>query len=167
MMRDETVVAHYNKNYKKLVKHAIYRVPNRAEHLAEEVVQEAYAKALKFFKAYDPERNKFEPWFNRIFNGCVSDCIKAEGGSHPSFDDEDNNLEPFIIDNNQWIPKDMVIKIKEGIDAQRPEAAEVLRMFFILGMETPDIASCTNLTHTNVRQIIYRFRIGWSDENIF
>lgn len=167
MTRNDVISDHYIINYKKLVKRASWRVPNKSVHLAEEVVQEAYTRALKFFKAYDPERGDFGAWFNRIYNCCVANCIKQENGNMPSLDDEDEYLEPFIIDDSAWVPKDMALLIKNNIDAQTPEVAEVLRMFFLLGMKTPDIADCTNQSHSNVRQIIYRFRIKWSDENIF
>lgn len=167
MTRNDIISEHYIVNFDKLVKRAKWRVPNHSLYLAEEVVQEAYTRALKFFKAYSPERGDFGAWFNRIYNGCVADCIKSENGNLPSFDNIDENLEPFIIDNNAWVPKDMAIRIKEGIEAQKPEVAEVLNMFFLMGMKASDIAECTNQSHANVRQMIYRFRVKWSDENIF
>jgi len=167
MNRDTVVEEHFKKYYKIVVKRAIQRVPDKSEALAEEVVQEAYAKALKFWKAYNPERSEFVTWYNRILNGCIADCIRNEGNGPPSLDNEDDNLEPYILDDNAWIPHAIVVQIKEGIKQQKPDVSEVLNMFFILGMKTIDIAECTNLGHANVRKMIQRFRIDWNDENIF
>jgi len=164
--RNEIIEAHFRKNYKSLVKRVINRVPNKSHALAEEVVQEAYVNALQYWKAFDPNRGEFSVWFNRILSNAANKCLNQETGM-PSLDNEEIDLEPHIINNDVDIPCDIVLKIQDGIKDQRPEIAEVLHMFFNLGMKTKDIEQCTDFTHTNVRQIIRRFRIKWDDENIF
>lgn len=167
-MRNETIDAHYRKNFKLLVKRATWRVPNKSVHLAEEVVQDAYLKAIRFWNTFNPERNEFGAWFNRIFNGSVADCIRRENGhSNPSLDNEDDYLEPFILDEDVDIPREIVIRVKKAIEEQPAPNNDVLNMFFNLGMNSNEIAECTNLTAGNVRQIIRRFRIKWDGENIF
>lgn len=168
MTRDETINGHYVRNYKRLVKTATWRAPNKSSALGEEIVQEAYARAIKYYKAFNPDVNVFDAWFSRIFRGCIADCIRSEAGhSLPSLDNEDTDLEPFFLDEDVDIPLDIVKKVKAGINQQRPEVAEVLTMFFLLGMRHTDIAECTNISNDYSKKIIQRFRINWADENVF
>lgn len=167
MDRDEVVSAHYQKNFKGLVKYMSRRTPNQSVHLAEEVVQEAYTKALTHWKAFNPERGAFNTWFNRILNNSLNNCLSSESGNLPSFDDDDLDLEPFIIDNDPDIPRNIVVRIQKSISEQKPEHADVLHMFFNLGMRTRQIEECSEFSHDNIRKIIQRFRIKWDDENIY
>lgn len=165
--RDEVVEEHYRRNFKGLVKYMTKRVPHNSTHLAEEVVHEAYARALKHWKAYNPEIGKFSSWFNNILNNSLNRCLSDEAGMFLSFDDDDQDLEPFVIDYDPDIPQDIVIRIKKSIDEQPVERSEVLRMFFLLGMKTREIEECVELSHNNIRKIIQRFRVKWDDENIY
>lgn len=167
-MKNDIIEAHYRKNYKQLVSRTCGRVPHNSRALAEEVVQEAYAVALRYSRSFDPERGSFGAWFSKILNKATSKCIQAEQG-HPtlSFDDDDLELEPFLLNEEVAIPREIVVGVQDAIKKQKPEVADVLNMFFNLGMNSIDIEKCTELTHTNIRQIIRRFRIKWDDENIF
>lgn len=164
--RNKFLDAHFRKNYKTLVKRVINRVPYKSHALAEEVVQTAYLNAINHWKAFDPERGSFDAWFNRILNNAANKCLQQENGLI-SLDDDNYDLDPFIINDDLDIPQNIVLKIQDGIKQQKPEIAEVLHMFFNLGMKTRDIEECTNLPHSTIRSHIRRFRIKWDDENIF
>lgn len=166
--RDVTINAHFRTHYKALVKRMTHRVPDKSVALAEEVVQEAYARALQYWRTYDPERGDFERWFNLILNNTASSKIREENGiSTLSLDEEDRDYEPFFLNEEMDIPRDIVIKVQEAIKEQPSDVRDVLNMFFNLGMKTTDIEKCTRYSHTNIRQIIRRFRIRWDDENTF
>ena len=167
MMRNEIIEAHYRKNYKHLVNRMVGRVTNNSYHIAEEVVQEAYFLAMKHWKAFNPERGEFGPWFNRILNNAANRSLREEQGTNLSLDNEDMDLEPFLLDSEVDIPKDVVLLVQKAIREQPDDKSEVLHMFFNLGMRTREIEECTGYGHSNIRQIIRRFRIKWSDENIF
>lgn len=166
-MRNEIVEEHYRKNYKQLVNHMVNRVPNKSHALAEEVVQEAYCRALKYYEGFNPELKPFSTWFNRILNNACSACLQEEGGNLPSLDDDEIDLEPYRIMEDVDVPFELVIMIQESMKKQKPEVYEVLNMFFNLGMKTREIAECVEFNHGNVRQIIRRFRIRHEDENNF
>lgn len=168
MDRNSVVEKHYKANYKHLVNRMCSRVPDNSRHLAEEVVQDAYANALTYWDAFNPNIRPFGVWFNRILNNAANKCVQSEGGgNHLSLDDEDSDLEPFRVNDDADIPMIVVINIQKAIKKQRPEVAEVLNMFFNLGMRTREIAECTEFNHNNIRQMVRRFRIKWDDENIF
>lgn len=162
MNKNEVVEGHYRQNYKRLVNHVANRVPNKSHALAEEVVQEAYRRALEYYKGYDPTR-AFSTWFNRILNNSCNACIQSEGGNLPSLDDEELDIEPFRIMEDLSIPLEIVVRVQEEMKAQPPERREVLNMFFNLGMKTREIAECVEFSHTNIRQIIRRFRIRFDE----
>lgn len=165
MDRDATIEEHYRKNFKGLVNSVVNRVPNKSRALAEEVVQEAYCRALEYWPGFDPKRGEFKTWFNRILYNSGINCVNAEG-NNVSLDDEEYDVSPFILTNDD-IPKDVALLIQKSMSKQRPEVYEVLNMFFNLGFKTIDIAKCTDFTHTNIRQLIHRFKVEWCNENIY
>lgn len=167
MSRNEEIEKHYRQHYKRLVNHVTNRVPNKSKHLAEEVVQEAYTRALKYYKGYNPELAPFSTWFNRILNNACNSCQQEEGGNIPSLDDEENDLEPFRLMEDISIPLGIIVLIQETMKQQKPDVREVLNMFFNLGMRTREIAEVSIYSHTNIRQIIRRFRVKFDDENSF
>ena len=161
MTRNEVVERHWRDNYKRLVNHVANRVPNKSHALAEEVVQEAYARALRYYEGFDETRRPFSTWFNRILNNSCAACLQAEAGLPLSYDDE-IEIEPYRLMEDNSFPFEVVVQIEEAIKAQPEERREVLNMFFNLGMKTREIAECVEFSHGNIRQIISRFRIKFN-----
>ena len=58
--RNDVINDHFRSNYTKLVKRMRGRVPGNSTALAEEVVQETYARAMKYYRTYDSEMSKFD-----------------------------------------------------------------------------------------------------------
>jgi len=148
VVKEEVIAKHYLANYDVLVKRITRRVPNQSIALAEEVVQEAYTRALKYFRAYRKNEN-FEKWFSTILRNATNDCRAAEGGNNKEYDNEEvvtphfsyYEANEFLRDMNKYSKRD----------------SEVLMMFHIHGFTSKDVAIYTGLSHTNVRQIIYKF----------
>jgi RNA polymerase sigma factor (sigma-70 family) len=166
MTRNEIIEDYYRKNYKHLVNRVLGRVPNNSRAIAEEVVQDAFVRALEYWRTFDQNR-EIGPWFNRILAYSVRETIRKENGTPLSFDDEELFLEPFVLGEDVDIPPNIVLLVQKSILEQPEDRREVLHMFFNLGMKTREIEECTNYNHSNIRQIIRRFRIKWDDENIF
>ena len=168
MDRNTVIEAHYRQNHRHLVNRMINRVPNNSRHLAEEVVHDAYVSAMTYWEGFNPEIRPFPVWFNRVLNNAANKCVQAEAGnSSLSLDDEDMDLEPFRINEDMEIPRGVVANIQKAIKEKKPDVAEVLHMFFNIGMKTKEIEECTEFSHVNIRQMIRRFRIKWDEENIF
>lgn len=164
-MRNDVIEHHFRKNYKKQVGYITNRVPNKSHALAEEVVQEAYARALKYFDGFDPKRSAFSTWFNRILNNACSACMQEEAG-HPQEYIEEQELEPHRLMEELEVPFELVVLIQEEMKAKPDDRREVLHMFFNLGMKTREIAECVEFSHTNIRQIIRRFRIKFDENSV-
>jgi RNA polymerase sigma factor (sigma-70 family) len=170
MEKFDIIEEHYRANHKKMVSRVIGRVPNKSRHLAEEVVQEAYARCMKYFHTFNPERKPFSTWFNYILNNACSDCMKIEGNSGVApiiYEDEDGDLNPQHLMDDLDIPLGLVVNIQEAMLRQKPERYDVLNMFFNLGMKPREIAECTNFSYGNIRLIISRFKGQFADDNIF
>lgn len=151
--RDDLITSHYLQHYERLVKRTIWRVPNKSKAIAEECVQEAYARALKYFPAFNEKKDLFERWFEGILRNAIHDCreVEKDRGVSKELSDEDGaELVPYR--------KEKLIAIAVLRDMKEDANRLVLSMFLLYGFKTKDIAEYTGLTHTNVRQIIYKFR---------
>ena len=153
MKRDKIITDHYLSNYERLVKRTIWRVPNKSKAIAEECVQEAYTRALKYFSTFDERKDLFERWFEGILRNAIHDCRdieKSRGVSQELSDEDGSELVPYR--------KEKLIAIAVLRDMKEDANRLVLSMFLLYGFKTKDIAEYTGMTHTNVRQIIYKFR---------
>lgn len=154
--RNDLITQHYLENYIRLVKTAVRRVPNNSQALAEEVVQEAYARAVKYFRAYN-ENIEFDKWFNGIFRNAVNDCRTAESEHGCTFE-YDDNVENILsleqtLQGELW---DATMKMIYKLDNERDK--EILSMCYMYGFTSKDIAEYVGMKHSTVRQIITRFK---------
>lgn len=155
MIRNNTIDEHYRRNYGQLVKRIVRRVPNQSSALAEEVVQEAYARALKYFPAFDEKVSSFENWFSKILKNSINDCRGAESGNSKEYDDNVEDIRQFK-DEYKNITHILAEIIHVGSYSARDY--NIIKMFFLFGFTSKDIAIYLGITHTNVRQVIFKFR---------
>lgn len=152
--RNEMINSHFRSNYTKLVKRMRNRVPDNSTALAEEVVQEAYARAMKYYRSYDAEQSEFDTWFNSILNNALNVCKNEEGDRGVTHTLEDNT-EDIRINKKD---RELHSYILKEIDSCKQREREVLKLFFIHGFKSKDVAEFCNKSHTAVRQTIFRFR---------
>lgn len=152
MTRNELIETHYKKHRSEYLKYCRFR-PNLNPESAEDVLQEAYSRALRYYDSFDPNKKTFEHWFFRILQNCIIDQINFDKGLNEV--ELDEQAEEFIectgIDAR--IMRDVLARIEQ----KPPMHKEVLDMHFRLGYKPPDIASITELTPTNCYVIIHRF----------
>ncbi len=140
----------YQKNYDRQV-NSIRRSLKFNKHLAEDVVQEAYVRAMEHIKSYDEKKGKFGPWFNKILYNTLR-SMQLEFGYSISLSDsteiiDENSLEYFIILH------------QEINQVKNTKHREVLCLFYINGYTSQEIISQVGgLTRTNVTTICNRFR---------
>ncbi len=153
---------HYRTNYNKLVKYMRYRVGNYSSGVADEVVQEAYVRALKYFKRYNPKRAPFEKWFNSILNNVLNQVKNEERSRGVSYEMdavEDYQLLPVEL---TVLPKEKQsrfrIGLSETISLEKERDRVILGMFFFDGFRSREIAEFLVINHNTVRQVINRFR---------
>lgn len=151
MLTEEFVVAHYNANYKKLVKRYSGRFDNAT--VGEEVVQEAYCRLWMYREAYNPMQ-PFENWFNVIcFN--VFCTIRKEEKGHPSNPIEELEVEGIVDD----IEYTLVMKEIEKLISQEVEwRQEILDLFFIKGYKVVDIVKMSPRSYGSISMCVKDFR---------
>lgn len=148
--RNTVVEEYYRDNYKTLIKSVKGRV---GEGPAEDVVQEAFARCIRFFDGYNPERGSFDTWFRIILTNVTNRYLNAErsGGSY-----SDEGMEEVeVLDTNvERTTKDELEKL---ILSKPTRQSEVLRMYFLLGYSPKDIASITSEKVMAVKDFVRNF----------
>lgn len=125
---------------------------------AEDVVQEAYTRAIYYYPTYDPDRGPLMPWFNRIMFNALRD-VQREYKNRPG-------------ENIDIISADDILNVSELPDTIMDEIAEVknekhqriIYLFYILGYNSREISQIEDeVTQTNVTTIVNRFKENLSE----
>lgn len=149
MNTNEFIETYYRENYKERLKFARKRVGNYNLALAEEALQEAFCRALKYFPTYDPKED-FEAWFGKILINCINDVKRIEGDRGVSHSDTSGNDYITTIPFNK--------EVVELFDKETPRNQEVLNMYFFYGYKSREVAEFMHISHDSVRDIIRTFR---------
>jgi RNA polymerase sigma factor (sigma-70 family) len=149
-MNSDVIEQHYRDNYRKLHKLMTFR--SGTEWDAEDVLQEAYARAVKYISGWDGTR--FEAWFRTILNNALREHKNSEKGfSYETFEEEDMGGTPCSNYNER-----VISEIYDLIDTKSPHTKEVLLMFFQKGYTARDISRITSYSYAASHQLIQRFR---------
>lgn len=142
---------HFKTSRLKLLK----AISNRAKtpENAEDVVQEAYCRALKYSASYDTTRS-FDFWFSRIVYSCLMDFLREENGL--SYSDNENQEEESI--DCPSYPQHIMREIYELIDTKSVVQIEVLTLYFKHEYSATDISKVTMYSYAMCHKIISRFR---------
>jgi len=144
---------HYRDNYKKLVYRIAYRVRGPAN--AEDVVQEAYARALKYVD--NTEVLEFDKWFNRLLNNACKDWQNVERHQGMAWSNiPEDALGGYDLPDS--------IDLEPLIAHNSPAHQEVLRLYFKSDMREVDIVHVVGKTYGAIHQILVRFRRENQDE---
>jgi len=123
---------------------------------AEDVVQEAFYRALKYSKTYDKERQKIGAWFNTILNNAFKDYRHANFTGEYSFREEDEEiggeLEEFTFN------KQVVKEIEQYISTLPEEERNVLHSVFIIGYSYKACVQVFGIPFARVQFILQEFR---------
>lgn len=159
--RNELIEKHYRENYTILVKRMSFRVGGDRV-LSEDVVQEAYARATKYFPRFDPKHGSFDMWFSRILNNAlnaVKNEEKQRGATHEIDAQEEWQEVPEEL---TILPREKEHRFRVGlikaIGREHKRDKTILAMFFLDGFKSREVAEYLNLNHNTVRQVINRFR---------
>lgn len=150
---------YYRENYRTKV--AIISRVLRDMSSAEDVVQEAFFRALKFHKSFDPKLGSLDKWFNSIMFNCLREHQRNMKGFHHS-DSATISCEDVLgnIDVIHGTDKQSYLysKIRE---VKNPEHKRVLMLFFRLGYTSKEISQIeSGMSQSNVTTIVHRFKEG-------
>lgn len=118
----------------------------------EDVVQEAYARALKYLPSFDHSRD-FDKWFNKILSNTVKDFKKDRGGLVV-------DLDPDYLEapegHSEALYGRLIAIYGKGL---RADHLEVVKLYFEKGYKPREINEVVDLSLTNIRTIISKFRL--------
>lgn len=144
----------YRKNRKKYIALADRVVKNKAD--AEDAVQEAFIKAIKYFDSFDENKGKLTSWFSFILWHCAIDILRKKEKA------EEDNIDFY---KNICDTIDYPSRIHNRVDIELINEAQpsivhqkIVYLYYLRQYTTNDISSITGETENNIRQICTRFR---------
>ena len=148
---DKLIETHYRKNFATLTKSMSTTGSNPN---AEDIVQEAYMRAIRFWKTYDPSQ-PFENWFATILRNSISDFFRTEI-MHGMVKSEDYwDMDFAIPESFKRIQLQELLKI---IDDKDENVKRILTMYLIEGYKSHEIEQVVPESASNIRKIVERFR---------
>lgn len=149
----EAVLELYKKDYKDLVKKARYRGTPPQD--AEDVVQEAFTRALTYFHAFDGTKQNIGAWFNTILNNAVRDYKKEERNKGAVFDKDQHDKEALVSPD---IVRSMETTITREIKNYDKPHSDILYLFYIMQYKPREICQILEVTNEVVRITTFRFK---------
>lgn len=122
---------------------------------AEDVLQEAFVRALTYWDTFDPEHKELGAWFNTIMKNALRDFKREEWlfGMGEEFDEELYDPQEMPIKESE-----LVKKIYEMVDDKVEHHQEVLLLYFEKHYSRKDIANITGIKMEVIKKVITRFR---------
>ncbi len=120
---------------------------------AEDIVQEAFCRALQYWDSYDPTL-PLEAWFTRIVNNSLKAYKNMEKGhsSEPFDEEEVDGTDCRMLNKQLWET------IRREINQYDGEHYEVLSLYFEHQYKPRDICKVVDLKYKNVETILQRFK---------
>lgn len=141
----------YEKEYNTYVKRITFRAGSPEN--AEDIVQEAFARALKYWSSFDPEKKELAAWFSSILNNSLKAFKKDElrYGMCEELDEEQ-------IDGVTFDSSLSTRTIKEQIWQKPSNIAEVLDLYYIKGYKPREIEEVLEAESAFISRVVYNFR---------
>ncbi len=149
---------YYVDNFRRKVK-LISRILRGDLASAEDVVQEAFARAIRFYPTYDDKRGTIDKWFNSIMFNALHDMQKNPNGvtqTSPEVLSVGDTLEGVNLTHSPDLNNYILSHIEE---VENEKHKRILELFFILGYTSKEISQIeTKTSQTNVTTLVMRFR---------
>lgn len=144
---------HYKKNFTTLVKRIAFRCDNNF-YDAEDIVQEAYLRAIKYKEAFTVGL-PFDFWFKRILSNSLKDFKRAQKAMGTVEEIEEEHLDPV---EDPCLPSEVKRSIQKEIDFLQQPQREVVELHIIYGYGISQVSQITDVKYKDVNNIIQRFK---------
>ena len=145
---------YYRKNFKRFVNTVRGRAGSY--HNAEDVVQEAFTRSLKYYKSYNPAITPFDAWFSRILENSLRTHAKERRSQGMVHDARMDNLVKSTI-SDAFLGR-FLSEIIDDIAVLSEGKQEVMNLNFFFGYTPMDISKIVNLNVGAIRTMLHRFR---------
>jgi len=141
----------YENNFDMLVKKTSRRAGSIQN--AEDVVQNAFERALVYFHSYDPSR-PFDTWFSSILMGCLADFKKDERRAGTvTYSGEEEMEDPSDLFNERLVEEASFLLKGKPL----PEAV-ALNLYFFKGYKLREASNVSGLDYRRTVYAITKFR---------
>lgn len=143
----DEIELYYRANYDQLVKRMTWATGSPMD--AEDVVQDAFEKALKYYKSKNQD---FERWFSVILSNCFKTHKSKErlGGTSKPIEEHEDEIEPVYHTAIEEITRQ---EIRDLANSKPEKQREVLRLTFDFGYKPSEIV--TLIPDVTLRQVSY------------
>ena len=160
------IEAYYNDQYNKKVK-TISRILGGDHAAAEDIVQEAFARALTFYPSYDSKRGSVDKWFNSIMFNALKDYQRNDKGIVHNDPEEFSIADVFDLKQTTLVNRINTV-LSNAIEKVKNEThRRVLELFFIMGYSSREIPQIERgVSQTNVTTLVMRFKENLRGEGL-
>lgn len=152
-----------NKTYKQAFALAYRLTGNRPE--AEDLVQESYLRAFRFFHRYDSSL-PFTSWFYRIMSNAHVDSVRRRGRLRTTsleFQGPEGVSAWEVADTQPTVEREMLDRtlaepVQRGLDAMNSEFRLAVLLADVEGLSYEEVAEIMNTSVGTVRSRIHRGR---------
>jgi RNA polymerase sigma factor (sigma-70 family) len=150
----DEITNYYKENYKRMKD--IARNKTQKNHCAEEVVQETFLRAIKYYHNYSPAKGSLNDWMNGVFSSRIKEWQRGamlQGGNREIRDDD--------IISNDTVGEDnkMLVEIKEMINRiKTPLIRQICYLSFIQGYTPREIEQVVGSKGSYIRNCIWLFK---------
>ena len=129
----------------------------KQEHLAEEVVQDAFMNCYQSLSSFRAQA-KFSTWFYRIVINCAFGTLRKMKAKEIPLDVEVHDIR---FDENAFsilVRKEREHMVQESLLQMPAKEALGLRLFYLEELSIKEIGEVTGWTETNTKTILFRAR---------
>lgn len=150
----DEITNYYKENYKRMKD--IARNKTQKNHCAEEVVQETFLRAIKYYHNYSPAKGSLNDWVNGVFSNRIKEWQRGamlQGGNREIRDDD--------IISNDTVGEDnkMLAEIKEMINRiKNPLMRQICYLSFMQGYTPREIEQVVGSKGSYIRNCIWLFK---------
>lgn len=123
---------------------------------AEDVLQEAFVRALVYWDTFDPENKTLGAWFSTILKNSLRDFKRDEWlfGMGEEFDEELYDPQEMTLPETE-----LIRQIYDMVDEKNDAQQEVLLLYFEKHYGLMDIHKITGVSYHTVHSIVKRFKV--------
>ena len=120
--------------------------------VAEEIVQEAFTKAITAYHQYDPRKGPLKGWFTKVLFSCVWSHLREIKKRPPMYDID-------VVLESDLLAYEEEPNLREYVSKVfNTKHRQVLLGYFVLGNTYEELASLLGITQDNARKVVQRFR---------
>lgn len=145
---------HYRDNFNRMVKYISRNSGNR--HNAEDILQEAYTRALLYWKSLEARHDKsMNEWFRGILKNCFRDSLREQLEKGIVVE---GHVDKIVDHNHSGYARKWLKEIKEKMRLYNKKDEYILNLYFIYQYKIYEIEMLVRESFIYVKNLVQKFR---------